>query len=203
LIGRRRAGLDRYLGALSREASQPQDNVDPITELLSQLSGPGGGAGNSASGGGGGGRRLISDVPPHIQQLLEQQDRQSFERGSPSRRLVYRKIVGVPSSEGFATGYAVPGGLSYPSHSSRVEVVELPQSLLVEGKEARVEKGRVATPNKDKYLLTNYGLPQLPEEEQERLEQQRADKSLFVQELLLSTLMYSDSSSDSSDREET
>ena len=49
----------------------------------------------------------------------------------------------------------------------------------------------------------SYGLPQLPEEEQERLEQQRADKSLFVQELLLSTLMYSDSSSDSSDREET
>ena len=39
LIGRRRAGLDRYLGTLSREASQPQDSVDPITELLSQLSG--------------------------------------------------------------------------------------------------------------------------------------------------------------------
>ena len=49
----------------------------------------------------------------------------------------------------------------------------------------------------------SYSLPQLSEEEQETLEQQRADKSLFAQELLLSTLVYSDSSSDSSDREET
>ena len=32
-------GLDRYIGALSRESSQPQDSNDPITELLSQLSG--------------------------------------------------------------------------------------------------------------------------------------------------------------------
>ena len=80
--------------------------------------GPGGGTGNSASGGGGGVRRLISDVPPHIQQLLEQQDRQSFERGSPSRRLVYRKIVGAPSSEGFATGYAVPGVFGSWYHAS-------------------------------------------------------------------------------------
>lgn len=40
LIGRRRAGLDRYIGVLSREVgSGPQDNVDPITELLTQLSG--------------------------------------------------------------------------------------------------------------------------------------------------------------------
>ena len=37
LIGRRRAGLDRYASILSREASQPHD-YDPITELLSQLS---------------------------------------------------------------------------------------------------------------------------------------------------------------------
>ena len=37
LIGRRRAGLDRYVG-MFRESGQAQDNVDPITELLSQLS---------------------------------------------------------------------------------------------------------------------------------------------------------------------
>lgn len=40
LIGRRRAGLDRYIGVLSREVgSGGQDNIDPITELLTQLSG--------------------------------------------------------------------------------------------------------------------------------------------------------------------
>ena len=76
--------------------------------------GPGGGPGSGASGVGGGGvggggRRIISDVPPHIQQLLEQQDRQAFERGSPSRRPVYRKIIGIPSSEGLSTAYIVPG----------------------------------------------------------------------------------------------
>lgn len=42
LIGRRRGGgMDRYIGVLSREVGQAavQDNVDPITELLTQLSG--------------------------------------------------------------------------------------------------------------------------------------------------------------------
>ena len=42
LIGRRRAGLDRYIGVLSRGGevvSGAQDNVDPITELLAHLSG--------------------------------------------------------------------------------------------------------------------------------------------------------------------
>ena len=41
LIGRRRAGLDRYIGVLSREVGGggAQDNIDPITELLTQLSG--------------------------------------------------------------------------------------------------------------------------------------------------------------------
>lgn len=41
LIGRRRAGLDRYIGVLSRGGevvSGAQDN-DPITELLAHLSG--------------------------------------------------------------------------------------------------------------------------------------------------------------------
>ena len=43
LIGRRRGGglgaADRYMGVFHREAAQSQDSVDPITELLSQLSG--------------------------------------------------------------------------------------------------------------------------------------------------------------------
>ena len=40
LIGRRRAGLDRYIGVLSREVGAGgQDGIDPITELLTQLSG--------------------------------------------------------------------------------------------------------------------------------------------------------------------
>ncbi len=30
--------MDRYIGALSREVGQTQENADPITELLQQLS---------------------------------------------------------------------------------------------------------------------------------------------------------------------
>ena len=86
----------------------------PLPHTPTPHAGPGSGPGSGASGVGGGGvggggRRIISDVPPHIQQLLEQQDRQAFERGSPSRRPVYRKIIGIPSSEGLSTAYIVPG----------------------------------------------------------------------------------------------
>ena len=119
LIGRRRAGLDRYIGVLSREVGQgAPDSIDPITELLTQLSGkgmvhyyvvspstmfgvclvgPNSGGGATASGNNSGeagsGRRLITEFPPNIQQLLDQQDRQAFERGSPIRRPVYRKVI--------------------------------------------------------------------------------------------------------------
>ena len=49
-----------------------------------------------------------------------------------------------------------PGGAPYlTSHSAKVEAVELPHSVMVEGgRVARVEKGKVVAPNKDKYLLT-------------------------------------------------
>ena len=36
-VGRRRAGLDRYVG-MFRESGQAQDNVHPITELLQHVS---------------------------------------------------------------------------------------------------------------------------------------------------------------------
>ena len=52
-----------------------------------------GGGGGSSGASGGGGRRLISEFPPHIQQLLDHQDRQVLERASPLRRPVYRKVM--------------------------------------------------------------------------------------------------------------
>lgn len=128
IIGRRRAaGLDRYIGVLRQGGGQ--DSIDPITELLSQLSskvmsssnGPvyvcvcadsNGGSGTGGGGGGGAeGRRPLSDFPTHIQQLLDQQERQAFERGSPLRRPVYRKVLAgsaVPYDGPLPT-YLVPG----------------------------------------------------------------------------------------------
>ncbi len=45
------------------------------------------------SGSHGGQRLAPTDVPPHIQQLLDQQERQALERRSPLRRPMYRKIT--------------------------------------------------------------------------------------------------------------
>lgn len=64
---------------------------------------------------GGSGRRLVTEFPPHIQQLLDQQDRQAFERGSPLRRPVYRKVIaggGVAQPfqyDGSLPTYLLPG----------------------------------------------------------------------------------------------
>ena len=54
LIGRRRAGLDRYIGALSREMGQ--DSIDPIADMLTQLTGKG---------------VLSLGLPPHIPTYLQ------------------------------------------------------------------------------------------------------------------------------------
>ena len=74
----------------SQQQHSPQDSSsgDPIAELLSQLSGPGGRHTEDSS--------PFNPHPSQIQQLIEQQER--FERGSPSRRPFYRKITSNYSS---------------------------------------------------------------------------------------------------------
>lgn len=105
MMVRRRGGGERHY-PFFRESQISQDSsVDPLSELLSHL-------GKRNEEGekrrpsrkekeseivvslGGAGRRLPSDIPPHIQQLLDHQDRQqTFERASPLRRPVYRKLL--------------------------------------------------------------------------------------------------------------
>ena len=46
-------------------------------------------------------------------------------------------------------------------------------------------------------MFCSYSLPEPSEEEKAKLEKKRTDKSMFVQELLLSTLAHLDSSSSS------
>eukprot|EP00731_Ephydatia_muelleri_P020528 Em0013g255a len=202
LIGRRRGGgggaggggggggLDRFIGSALRDPAGSQDSVlvDPISELLAQLSSAGSGAPPPS---GGGTRRILSDVPSHIQQLLEQQERQVLERGSPSRR-PYRKIVisGGPSgSEGAAGNGAPVFAWSKPEDFPAVAVLTSRES-------------RVPNANKGRFLLEEHSkAPPLTEEELKQLPQVRARKSLFVQELLLSMLT-SSSSDDSSDDQE-
>ena len=57
-------------------------------------------------------RRIPPDVPPHIQQLLEQQERQALERGSPMRRPICRRVLtsgGPEFGDGPGNVYIVPG----------------------------------------------------------------------------------------------
>lgn len=196
LIGRRRGGgLDRYISALREPASQSQDNVDPISELLSQLSGPGG------SGGGGtgpSGRRIVhAEVPSHIQQLLDHQERQALERVSPSRRPIYRKVLAPglppehPSTVFLLTGGGGLSGSAGPSH--KVDPMDYSQLFLAGGKEMAASKASEKTHKKDNYLLSRLEPQETVEEEKER--QFKADKSLFVQELLFSSLVASSPSS--------
>lgn len=189
LIGRRRGGgggggLDRFIGMRDPAGSQDSVLVDPISELLAQLSGAGSGAPPPP---GGGTRRILSDVPSHIQQLLEQQERQVLERGSPSRR-PYRKIIisGGPGSEGAAGNGAPIFAWSKPEDFSAAAAVQTSR------------ESRVPSANRGKFLLEEHSTAPLAEEELKQLPQVRARKSLFVQELLLSMLI-SSSSDDSSD----
>ena len=69
--------------------------------------GGGGGGGREGGGGGSAGQRFFP--PHHMQHLLE--ERQHFERVSPSRRTVYRKIVsGMQGSAHPAMTY-LPAGM--------------------------------------------------------------------------------------------
>ena len=67
------------------------------------------------AGGSGATRRIPPDVPPHIQQLLEQQERQALERGSPMRRPICRRVLasgGTEYTDSPGNVYIVPGVLN-------------------------------------------------------------------------------------------
>ena len=77
-----------------------------------------------AAGGGAAARRVPADVPPHIQQLLEQQDRQqALERASPMRRPICRRMLvpqGSEPGEGSGNVYIIPGVIVVVLHLSHV-----------------------------------------------------------------------------------
>ncbi len=76
--------------------------------------------------GAGASRRLPSDLPPHIQQLLDQQELQSFERSSPSRRPVYRKLlIGGPSAPSKCLGPWWAARLSIMCQSGSVFLIRI------------------------------------------------------------------------------
>lgn len=169
-------------GGLSSSSSQSstytpsnREAMDPIAELLSQLSGVRRAAGGQINSSGPSASQLQQ---LQMQLQLERQQAQAARQNVESGRHANRRgnnpgntgtTIAPPSA---AASSAATIGESNPSASS----------------------------HSSQFLLARLNEPKMSEAERQFLEGERADRSLFVQELLLSTLMHEESSS--SDEEE-
>uniref|UniRef100_A0AAQ4RXS9 E3 ubiquitin-protein ligase KCMF1 n=1 Tax=Gasterosteus aculeatus aculeatus TaxID=481459 RepID=A0AAQ4RXS9_GASAC len=161
-------------GGLSSSSSQSstytpsnREAMDPIAELLSQLSGV-----RRAAGG------QINSSGPSASQLQQLQmqlqlERQQVETGRHATRR---------SNNQGSAGNSIPPPNTAPGNSA-----------------AAGESNPSSSSHSSQFLLARLNEPKMSEAERQFLEGERADRSLFVQELLLSTLMREESSSSDED----
>uniref|UniRef100_A0A672IE65 E3 ubiquitin-protein ligase KCMF1 n=1 Tax=Salarias fasciatus TaxID=181472 RepID=A0A672IE65_SALFA len=166
-------------GGLSSAASQSsaytpsnREAMDPIAELLSQLSGVRRAAGGQINSSGPSASQLQQ---LQMQLQLERQQAQAARQQAETGRHAARR-GNNPGSAGAAVpppsaAAAAPVGDGHPASSS----------------------------HSSQFLLARLNEPKMSEAERQSLEGERADRSLFVQELLLATLMREESSSSDED----
>lgn len=161
-----------------------RDAMDPIAELLSQLSGARRAAG---SGSGSGGNTATASQLHQLQLMqlqLERQQQQAHQaqnsQGS-TRNLVERLAVPAPRRQGNLTGNVNQGQGSSLSCSAVVE-----SSLSAASSNQR----------ESQFLLARIHEPSFSESELQSAEVENANRSFFAQDLILSTLNESDSESD-------
>ncbi|XP_072310823.1 E3 ubiquitin-protein ligase KCMF1 [Eucyclogobius newberryi] len=169
-------------GGLSSSSSQSstytpsnREAMDPIAELLSQLSGVRRAAGGQINSSGPSASQLQQ---LQMQLQLERQQAQAARQQVESGRHATRRsnnnpgntgsTIAPPSTTATSTATVGDGNPSSSSHSSQ-------------------------------FLLARLNEPKMSETERQLFEGERADRSLFVQELLLSTLMREESSSSDED----
>ncbi|NWX83345.1 KCMF1 ligase, partial [Nothoprocta pentlandii] len=157
-------------GLSSSQSSYSPSNreaMDPIAELLSQLSGVRRSAGGQLNSSGPSASQLQQ---LQMQLQLERQHAQAARQQLESARNATRRSNAAGSAAAAATQppAAAADSAQHNSHSSQ-------------------------------FLLTRLNDPKLSEWERQSAESERADCSLFVQELLLSTLMREESSSSDED----
>ncbi|KAK5851560.1 hypothetical protein PBY51_023106 [Eleginops maclovinus] len=168
-------------GGLSSSASQSssytpsnREAMDPIAELLSQLSGV-----RRAAGG------QINSSGPSASQLQQLQMQLQLERqqAQAARQQVEtgRHATRRGNNPGNA-GTAIPQPNPNSANSA-----------------AAGENNPSSSNHNSQFLLARLNEPKMSEAERQFLEGERADRSLFVQELLLSTLMHEESSSSDED----
>ncbi|PWA26879.1 hypothetical protein CCH79_00001031, partial [Gambusia affinis] len=168
-------------GGLSSSSSQSstytpsnRETMDPIAELLSQLSGVRRAAGGQINSSGPSASQLQQ---LQMQLQLERQQAQAARQQVEAGRHATRR-GNNPSN----TGNSIP-----PPNSSTANT-----SAVGEGNPA-------SSSQSSQFLLARLNEPKMSEAERQFLEAERADRSLFVQELLLSTLMHEESSSSDED----
>ncbi|PIK53999.1 putative E3 ubiquitin-protein ligase KCMF1 [Apostichopus japonicus] len=158
-----------------------RDAMDPIAELLSQLSGA-----RRAAGSGSGNTATASQL--HQLQLMQlqlerqqQQAQQAQNSQGSTRNLVERLAVPAPRRQGNLTGNMNPGQGSSLSYSAVVE-----SSLSASSSSHR----------ESQFLLARIHEPSFSETELQSAEVENANRSFFVQDLILSTLNESDTESE-------
>ncbi|XP_041754847.1 E3 ubiquitin-protein ligase KCMF1 [Coregonus clupeaformis] len=150
-----------------------REAMDPIAELLSQLSGVRRSAGGQLNSSGPSASQLQQ---LQMQLQLERQQAQAARQQLETARNTTRR--------------SNPGG--------NISATIPPPSAVANS--AGVAESNPMASHSSQFLLTRLNEPKMSEAERQVLEGERADRSLFVQELLLSTLMREESSS--SDEEE-
>ncbi|CAL1567679.1 unnamed protein product [Knipowitschia caucasica] len=167
-------GLSSSSSQSSTYTSSNREAMDPIAELLSQLSGVRRAAGGQINSSGPSASQLQQ---LQMQLQLERQQAQAARQQVESGRHATRRsnnagnagtAIAPPSATATNTATVGDSALSSSSHSSQ-------------------------------FLLSRLNEPKMSETERQLLEGERADRSLFVQELLLSTLMREESSSSDED----
>ncbi|GAA6077570.1 E3 ubiquitin-protein ligase KCMF1 [Tachysurus ichikawai] len=148
-----------------------REAMDPIAELLSQLSGVRRSAGGQLNPSGPSASQLQQlQMQLQLERQQAQAARQQLEtaRNATRQRSNASNINASVPPPSTATNTAITESNPMASHSSQ-------------------------------FLLTRLNEPKMSEAERQALESERADRSLFVQELLLSTLMREESSSSDED----
>uniref|UniRef100_A0A8C3AX04 E3 ubiquitin-protein ligase KCMF1 n=1 Tax=Cyclopterus lumpus TaxID=8103 RepID=A0A8C3AX04_CYCLU len=169
-------------GGLSSSSSQSstytpsnREAMDPIAELLSQLSGVRRAAGGQINSSGPSASQLQQ---LQMQLQLERQQAQAARQQVETGRHATRRSNNQGNS-----GNAIPPPNTATANTASVG-----------------ENNPSSSSHSSQFLLARLNDPKMSEAERQFLEGERADRSLFVQELLLSTLMHEESSS--SDEEE-
>ncbi|XP_072029736.1 E3 ubiquitin-protein ligase KCMF1-like [Amphiura filiformis] len=174
--------------AQSSSSPSSRETMDPIAELLSQLSGARRSAGHSSTA-----SQLQQLQIMQLQLERQQQQQQQGQQGT-ARQQVER--LPVPRRQGVAAAAAAAAAAassnSNPSHSAAAAAAAAASGLV---------EGAMLTSSSQKdsqYLLSRINEPSLTEAEQQDSEVENADRSFFLQDLILSTLNDSDRESNSS-----